>query len=508
MNRRLTLNLGLRYEYASVPSETGNRLAGPADYGSLYGNFVVNPQPVWQPDRIAGNFGPRFGFALQMGHNTVLRGGFGVFTNVIPTVYPDQALVNFPVASLSYLPNAPYSLSPLPVTLPVLTSTSGQPIAANGNTKTVPPNTPVNMAPMAAILGPIGGDYPSDRLRNGYTMSGNFTLEHEFPGNIAAQISYVTNIGVSLYNSFYPNGFNGAEPAYAPYSVITPGLGELQVFYNGAHSNYNALQVQARKNSPSHGLQFQVNYTWGKDMTDADAVWSSGGASGGISQNNPQCIKCEYAPASYSVAQRFVANFVYDLPFSHWQAAPRRLTQGWKALGIFSAQSGFPFTIVAPYGSLQYGYDTFNGFGARPFLLQRPTLYTGGGPQYFSNAVIGNNNGLGDGFFAVPTVTSPVTGNSVLPTPGNLGRNTLTGPGWSNFDFSIIKDTKITESKSLEFRAEFFNLFNQATFATPGAGAGTFGQSGGQTLGGTGFGFSTNTATKERVIQFGLRFIF
>ena len=105
-------------------------------------------------------------------------------------------------------------------------------------------------------------------------------------------------------------------------------------------------------------------------------------------------------------------------------------------------------------------------------------------------------------------MTSPVNGNSVLPTAGNLGRNTFTGPGWSNFDFSVIKDTKITESKSLEFRAEFFNLFNQATFATPGAGAGTFGQSGGQTLGGTGFGFSTATATKERVIQFGLRFIF
>jgi hypothetical protein len=276
------------------------------------------------------------------------------------------------------------------------------------------------------------------------------------------------NNGVGLYNQTYPNSFSGAEPQYTPYSDITPGLGELQVFYNGAHSTYNGMQLQARKISPTHGLQFQVNYTWAKDMTDADAVWSSGGQSGGISQNNPQCISCERARASYSVAQRFVANFEYDLPFGHWTALPARLSQGWKMLGIVSAQSGFPFTVVGPYGSLQYGYDIFDGFGARPFLLQTPTRAPSGGPQFFSNAVIANG-GIGDGFFGLPTVTSPVNGQAVLPTPGNLGRNTFTGPGWSNLDFSLVKDTKITESKLVQFRAEFFNVLNEATFGTPGA---------------------------------------
>ncbi|MGH9453423.1 MAG: TonB-dependent receptor, partial [Terriglobia bacterium] len=500
--RKVTLNLGLRYEYASVPWEVGNRFSGPADYGSLYGHFVVNPQPLWQPDYLAGDFGPRFGLAVDLGRNTVMRGGFGIFTNMIPTVYPDQALVNFPVASLNYLPNAPCSLSPLAVSLPTLTSTSGQTIAANGNSKTIPPNTPVNIAPFAAILGPLGGDYPSDRMRNGYTISGNFTLEHQFAGGIAVEASYVANNGVGLYNQTYPNAFSGAEPQYAPYSRVTPGLTELQVFYNGAYSSYNALQVQARKISASHGLAFQANYTWAKDMTDADAVWSSGGVSGGISQNNPQCWRCEYAPASYSVGQRFVANFEYDLPISQWQAfsrLPRRLTQGWQFLGIVSAQSGFPFTVASTYGSLQYGYDNFDGFGARPFLLKTPTLSpgAGSGPQFFSNEVIGNNNGIGDGFFGAPTVISPVNGAAVLPTPGNLGRNTFTGPGWSNLDFSIIKDTRITESKTLQFRAEFFNILNEANFGTPG-----------ELLGSSGFGISTGTATTERQVQFGLRFIF
>jgi hypothetical protein len=518
VTRKLTLNMGLRYEYASVPTEVADRLSVPADYGNLYGNFVVNPHPLTQPDYVSGDFGPRFGLAADLGKNTVLRGGFGIFTNMIPTCYLDQALTDFPLATFSFLSNAPYSLSPVPVSLPVLTSTSGQPVVPNGNTKLIAPNTPVNMAPLAAILGPIGGYYASDRIRNGYTMSGNFTLEHEFAGGIAVQGSYVANTGVSLYSPNFPNAFIGGEPQYSPYSQITPGLSELEMIYNSAHSSYNALQVQARKISDAHGLQFQVNYTWSKEMTDADAVWSSGGANGGTSQSNPQCIKCEYAPASYSVAQRLAANFVYNLPLGKWQALsrlPGRLTQGWEVLGIFSAQSGFPFTVVAPYGTLQYGFDAFNDFGARPFLLQTATLSPnhGGGPQFFSNAVIGNNNqnGIGTGFFGLPTVTSPVTGGAALSAPGNLGRNTFAGPAWSNLDISIIKDTKITESKTLQFRAEFFNIFNQATFGTPGVvgAVSTYvGGGGAEILGSPGFGFASVTATAERQIQFGLRFIF
>lgn len=499
VNQRLTLNLGLRYEYASVPWEVGDRFSRPDDQGSLYGHFVVNPQPLWQPDYVAGDFAPRFGMALNLGNNTVFRGGFGLFTNMIPTVYPDQALVNFPLASLNYLSNAPFSLTPLPVSLPVLTSTSGQPLAVNGNSKSVPPNTPVNVAPYAAILGLLGGDYPSDQMRNGYTISGNVTLEHEFRGNVAVQASYVANNGVGLYNSVYPNAFNGAEPQYTPYSNITPGLGELQVFYNGGHSTYNGLQLQARKISTAHGLQFQANYTWAKDMTDSDAVWSSGWVNGGISQNNPECISCERARASYSVAQRFVANFEYDIPMQTWagfSALPKRLTQGWMILGIFTAQSGLPFTVAGPYGTLEYGYDSYNGIGARPFLLQNPTYATGGGPQFFSNAVIANS-GTGDGYFGLPTVISPVNGQAVLPSPGNLGRNTFTGPGWWNFDFSLVKDTRLAESAQLQFRAEFFNLPNHATFGTPG-----------DIIGSSNFGISTNTATAERQIQLGLRLTF
>jgi hypothetical protein len=497
---KLTLNLGFRYEYNSVPWEIGNRLGGVVDQGNLFGHFVLNPNPLYTADY--KGFAPRFGLAYQLDKKTVVRGGVGIFTNNIPTVYPDQAAVNFPLAALSYLQDAPYSMTPLAVSLPVLTSTSGTPMPPNGDTRRIPANTPVDLAPIADVIGDIAGDYPSDQMKNGYTISTNLTVERELPGNINFTVSYVGNLGKKLYQESFPNAYEGAQPQYTPYTNVTPGLGELLLIYNRAHSNYNALQVQARKESPSHGLAFQANYTWAKNLTDADAVWSAPGESGGITLNNPQCIECEYARASYNVAHRVVGNFEYDVPLAHFTKLPQRLARGWKLLGIFSAQSGLPFTVVGPYGTLQYGYDSFDGVGARPFLVQMPTRVNAGGPQFFSDAVIANSNAIGEGgsvdgpFFAIPTMESDALG-TVQSAPGNLRRNTFTGPGWWNFDSSLIKDTQITERIALQFRAEFFNLFNHATFGGPTS-----------TLGDPSFGVSTGTATAERQIQFGLRLTF
>lgn len=496
---KLTVNLGLRYEYNSVPYEIENRLGGIADSGSLYGHFVLNPQPLYQPDRLS--FAPRFGIAYRAKDKTVLRGGIAIFTNTIPMVYPDQSAVNFPLASYSSLSNPPYSLTPLPVSLPALTSTSGAVMPPSGGPKKIPANTPVNLAPIAAETGPIIGDWPSDKMKNGYTLTGNFTIEQQLPGDIALQMSFLTNHGISLYQSSYPNAFTGAQPANTPFTNVTPGLGEVEVFYNDAISHYNAMQLQMRKISPLHGLQYQINYTWGKDLTDADAVWSAPGSSGGVTQNDPTCIRCEYARASYDLRQRFVANFSYNVPGS-WGFVPSAISKGWQALGIYSAQSGFPFTIVGPYGTLQYGFDTLNGVGARPFFIKWAQRDPQDRAQFFTSDAINNTAN----YFSVPTVTSNISGvGTVQTTPGNLGRNTYTGPGWWNMDFSVLKDTHLTEALNMQFRAEFFNVFNHPTFATPGG-----------TIGSSNFGLSTSTATSslggtgtgEREVQFGLRFTF
>jgi len=256
----------------------------------------------------------------------------------------------------------------------------------------------------------------------------------------------------------------------------------------------------------------RANYTYAKNLTDADAVWSSGGSNGGIVPNNPLCSSCERGLSSYSIGQRVVTNFEYDPPFEHFSPLPQRLTHGWKALGIFTAQSGNPFTVV-DYVTSEYGSDVVEYItGDRPNLLQKPTYarkqLPGGSYQFFSDAVIGlapgvpfgqQSNipwGLGTGFFGIPTIVNAVTGSPVS-TPGDLGRNTFVGPAWWNFDASLIKDTHITERTSVQFRAEFFNVMNHSTFGTPNAG-----------LGGTNFGLSTSTATTERQIQFGLRLMF
>lgn len=483
---KLTLNLGLRYEFNSVPTEIGNRYGQPSDRPSTFGDFLLNPSPIYPPDRL--NFAPRFGMAYKVDDKTVLRSGFAIFTNLIPTVYPDQALFNFPMAALSFAQNATYSLTPQSVSLPQLYSLSGQPMPPSGGTKAIPPNTPVDLTPISQIIGQIGGDYPGSKLRNGYTMSSNLTLERELPGSAHLQASYVMSIGVKLYMEEFPNAFTGALPQNQPYTQVTPALGEILLVTNSARSFYNALQLQARKNL-SRRLQFQANYTYSKVTTDADAVWSAPGASGGVTQNNPQCVKCEWAPATYSLKHRFVGNFEYDLPGMNRYS---RLTQGWKTLGIFSAQSGFPFTVVGPYGTYQYGFDSFDGVGARPFFVKQATYAPSGGPQFFSTDLISNPSS----YFSTPTITLS-NGNVVQTAPGDTHRNMFVGPSWWNLDFSLIKDTNITETKSLQFRAEFFNLFNHSTFATPNG-----------TITNPSFGLSTSTATPERQIQFGARLIF
>lgn len=487
---RLTANLGLRYEFGSVPYEIENRLGGITEVGPLAGHFVLSPQPLYPSQKV--NFAPRLGAAYSISNQTVIRGGVAVFTNIIPTVYPDQAAVDFPIAGLSYLTNPVYSLTPQPVSLPALESTSGVIMPPGGNTKNIPANTPVNLAPIAALIGPVSGFWGSNQLKNGFTATGNLTIEQKLPEDMALQVSYVTSNAYDLYNAAYPNAYTGAESTYTPYTNVTPGLGEFQLSKNQGISHYNGLQIQARKISPLHGLQYQANYTWASVLTDSDSVFSGSGVSGGISLNNPTCIRCEYARASFGVKQRFSANFSYDIP-GRWGFVPSVISSGWQVLGIYSAQTGFPFTVATSVGTAQYGFDSLNGVGTRPFLLKSATRAPGGTPQYFSNDVINNYSE----YFGSPQVFNANLNANVQTAPGDLPRNIYTGPSWWNADASLLKDTALFEGLKMQFRAEFFNVFNHPTFATPTSviGNGSFGQ-------------STATQTPERQIQFGLRLMF
>ena len=499
---KLTMNIGLRYEYDSVPYESANRLAGIVDDssfdgGALYRQLVLNPRPMYFPDY--GGWGPRFGLAYKLDNKTVFRGGFGVFTNMIPNVYPDQQAFGFPFASFGTTLSPTYSLAPLSLAgMPVLTDLQGNPLPPNGNTHLIRPNTPVNLKPVAAFFGgPLELNFNSMGLRNGYTLAGNITLERELPGDVLLQAAYVTNNAVHLWASEWPNAYTGAMPQYTPYTNANPGLGEFELMDNHAHSTYNSLQVMVRKVSIAHGLQFQASYTWAKAIDNASTVWNSSVPNGAMLPNNPLCYSCEKSVAGFDFPQTLTLNFAYTIPTDKWQALsalPHRLTSGWQITSIVRAQSGFPFTVTSPYGTVEFGTDTYAGFQpTRPFLVQQPTFRTGGEPeeQFFSNSVINNQSQ----FFATPTVA--VNGTELQTTPGNLGRNTFRSAPFSNVDFSLLKDTKITERATIQFRSEFFNLLNQHAFASPVA-----------VLGASGFGTSNSTVLPERQIQFALRLIF
>jgi hypothetical protein len=505
----LTLNLGLRYEYNTVPFETANRLAGIVNSPNFTGapkdylRMVLNPQPIYREDY--KGFAPRLGFAWKVLPKTVVRGGFAIFTNIPLAQTADQQGFNFPFSGTSAVPNLTFTPAPRPLNNTPLRDLSGNLLpAANGTTKTVPANTPIDLTPFPGLL----TNLTSVDYHNGYTISGNLTIERELPWNTILQAGYVFNNAVSLYASQYPNGFAGAPLSVAIYTAVNPSLSEFQLTDNHAHSTYNSLQATLRKTMPEAGLTFQLSYTYSKAIDNATTVYNGDSANSGFVQENPFCWSCEKARASFDVPQRVVVNFSYQLPFDKAEHLPKRLTQGWTLWGIATASSGFPFTVLTPFGSKEYGIDNYGGGTVRPDLVSTPTLKTGGqGPeeQFFSNAVIQDSAGLGQAvnnsqpfvgqFFAVNLAN--LNGSTVAAHPGNLGRNTFRNAGYSNFDLSLAKDTRLFERAALQFRAEFFNILNQHAFSIPN-----------RTLDTPGFGLSTSTQFDPREIQLGLRLIF
>ena len=509
LTKSLTINLGLRYEFNSVPHEPGDRLSGfvdnPTMYGSssLLGDLLLNPQPPYRSDY--RGLAPRFGWAWKVVPKTVVRGGFGIFTNLPMSQLADQQGFNFPFAGNSSVPNLTFTNSPRPLSLAPLTDLKGNVLPPqSGNTKSVPPNTPINLAPYPGLL----GNWNSDNLHNGYTMSGNFTIERELPFGMVLQAGYVFNNAVGLYGQEFPYAYTGANPSTYQIPKTQSSIAEILLADNHAHSTYNSLQVMLRKPEPVHGFSYELSYTYSKSLDNASTEENGDAMNAASFQNEPNCWRCEKGPSAFDVPQRVVANFSYQIPFDHFSSLPKRLTQGWMLWGIASASAGSPFTVAVPFGSALYGIDGFGNLTTRPFLTRTPTYRPAGqGPeeQLFSNAVLQDSNNLiqavntvtsfSGQFFSVPLTT--LNGSTVMTAPGNLGRNTFRTDGWSDGDLSIVKNTKLNERVMLQFRAEFFNVLNQHVFSAPN-----------RVLGSPGFGIATSTMFDPREIQFGLRLTF
>ena len=307
--------------------------------------------------------------------------------------------------------------------------------------------------------------------------------------------------------SFF-NGYPGAGPSFAPYTQFDPagniigGFGTENVITNSSHSSYHALQTSLQGVVPRGGPGLQASYTWSKSLDDTSSVIGGfiTGGSGAISQTAPQDpfnTHPEKGPSTFDVAHVFTLSLAQDLhgeSIGFLQPLGRAVTGGWELLSISTITSGSPFTI---YSGVQQTDAGTNGVD-RPDQVGIPHLSTARKVRqdYFG---LGENNAS---YFSIPINVPGGTGPN-HGRFGTLGRNTFRGPAYYDYDFALIKSTPIghrssgIERMDLQFRAEFFNLFNIVNMGLPA-----------NTLLGSGFGEISHTAGTSRQIQFSLKLIY
>jgi hypothetical protein len=438
VNSRLTLNLGVHYEnflgwpwteahnkeWAFVPSISTTALEQVGTHGipssGLSGNNV--------------NFAPRLGVAYRITNNTVFHAGFGIYY-AAPNVGVSSTLsANVPVDDYwAFNNSATYGAA-----------ANGSPFnyAANGYVHTkvtsgsaLQPNTP------AYAVDP--------NARTPYTEQWHAAIEKQIPFSTVLKFAYVGTKGTHLDNLRDINtnelGLNGATTVTAnrPYGNL-PGtktyvFAQISELETRQVSSYNALQVTAERRA--HGLSFLASYTYSHALDQ--------GSSESPTVTDPYNLRYDYGNADYNIPNRFVASANYQLPFQgSGKLGP--LARGWQVNAIGQFSDGLPFSVAS---------GTALGDGLTPRAQLLPGFGNGSLPK--------GQRTLGKWFntaaFAVPAAG----------TWGNSGRNSLEGPGTKAVDFSIFKDTHLTESKVLQLRAEVFNLANTPQFNLPASTAGT-----------------------------------
>jgi hypothetical protein len=522
LSDRLTVNAGLRYEIESRIREANLRTSNPvlgSSPGATPGSEVlINPSPAYKLD--PNGWGPRLSFDWRLASNTTLHAG-GAITTLLVNLWQDNALtgstpfVVYP--HVTALPGQPVSFGALitPEELPTVYNMGGAAVFASGNSKQVPANTLMNLIryeqELAAVspvhqISPfnIAGFTPG--FGNGYIGTWNAGFEQKVAGATVG-VGYVGTAGVKLPSVDFPNAYQGATAAFAPYSQFdssgnfTGGYGTVTVMGNRSHSTYHSLQASAAKELTSSGCGFQASYTLAKSIDDTSAVVGGfiAGQSGASAQTWPEDpfdARLDKGPSNFDVKNVVAFNVFQDL---HADRTPlrkllgKRVTSGWQVLGIGTLMTGSPFTVYS--GIQQTGMGTMGA--DRPDQIGNPVFSTSRTirEDYFG---LGANN---VSYFTIPIGVAGGTGpnDGVF---GTLGRNTFRGPGLHNFDLAVIKDTALIERPGgarafLQFRAEFFNIFNIVNFGLPS-----------NIILGPGFGEISRTANNSRQIQFSLKVIY
>ena len=475
-SNKLTLNLGLRYEYNQWPYEKYNRLAF---FDTISGQFVwagdnpvlgVGPNirrnlidPDWN------NFAPRLGIAYQMNSKTTVRSSYGVFyaSNNLWEALQTHSQWPYGIAELLTGQNIDFPTSPIETLLPANT--------------TVGPGTP----PSAA--GSVGR---TDRTP--YMQQWSFGVQRELARDLLLEVDYVGNHGVKMplfsrTNDPPPGpGVPGSPQHPRPF----PQVGSLGQTGNLASSSYNALQVKTEKRF-SQGLQFLLSYTWGHYIDIGGAGYAHT-----AQPQDERNIKADRAAGDLDRRHIFSASYFYELPFGRGKrflatenGLANQIVGGWEVTGITSYHTASPVTVIIPFDNANTG----------SFAPQRPDRVAGQSARVVS--VMSQDKTQGWLNPAAFKVSAPFTF-------GNLGRNTERGPGFGNWDLGLFKNFPLSHEgkQTLQFRAEFFNAWNNVNLDNPG-GEPFFGIPF-QVLGSPSFGRIFSTANPSREIQFALKFLF
>jgi hypothetical protein len=459
---RLTINLGLRYEILTPPTEVNNKLSNlnlsngniivacSDNQPSSAANLAKFPQFTFVCNNTVGlgraltkadvaDWGPRVGLSYSPSNSLVLRGGYGIFYS-----YPPMA-VRIGTPSFS---------------IPFFSQTTAT------NSKTAPTNTQslFTVPGLNAFAGqPFSTDYLAGRVHQW-----SFDLQKQFGGSRMLDVAYIGSYGMNLDAEKLPNQAvpgAGAIATRTPFPLLANNLILSGPF---GYSDYNALQVRFEQRA-WHGLTLAASYTFGKSLDDASNLLSNTGNSG-VPQNS-QNIQAEYARSNFDVRNRFTANGLYELPVHSSSRLTQMLAGGWGLSGTTILQGNMPLSPVEA--------TDVSGTGAfmdRPNQVANPNTSAPHTPQKWFNT---------------SAFVQQATG-----TFGNTPRNTIYGPAYYDLDGAVIKHVAITESQNVELRIEAFNVLNHTNFFLPT-----------RTFGSSTFGV-ISSAQDPRVMQWGVKYTF
>jgi hypothetical protein len=464
----VTINLGLRYEMATVPTEVHGRLTTLrqlADATPHLGDpLFYNPTKR--------NFEPRIGISwdpFSDGKST-LSAGFGIF-DVLPLPYLIQfnELFSAPYFDLGSATNLPMGSFP---------KTAYDIVAASSNT--------------------FRQAYFEPHPHRNYILQWNLTAQRELAKDLSLRIGYVGSRGV--HQPFRVEDADIVLPTLTPQGYLWPfppgsgtrlnlNTGRLTAAFWEGNSFYDALQVQVKKKF-GLGLQIEGSYTWGKTIDTSSGSLVGDEYANSISSPLWFDTKLNRGLADFNIAHNLEVNFTWGIGTPNWTSGfSAWALGGWQVGGVFEASTGVPFTPGFAGDAL--------GVKSTDPNIDVPNLVGGAGCGSLVNS--GNPiHYIKTECFAVP---NPIT------LRGNLGRNTLIGPGLMNLDFSVFKNNyvkRISDTFNVQFRAEFFNILNHTNFAPPLDNRNIF-DSTGQRIGNA--GLITSTQTPSRQIQFALKLI-